>query len=182
MTLHAWFTHQGVDAPVYALIHPEIFKMHFLNVHIMKFGGVAATARMAMKVLDGERRCCCIPAPATMPTNLSRIGTRSCSSAATPSCASLFERACRWCRSCRSAHMRLCLSRMTGGSARSLGLDKLGVERLPLTYSMPLGWTLGSPFNIPFPAQISIEMGVPIDICRDQAARRSRSGHRQALL
>jgi 1-acyl-sn-glycerol-3-phosphate acyltransferase len=47
--------------------------------------------------------------------------------------------------------------------ACELGLDKLGVERLPLTYSMPLGWTLGSPFNIPFPAQISIEMGVPIN-------------------
>ena len=52
MTLHAWFTHQGVDVPVHALIHPDIFKIQYLNVHIMKFGGVAATARMAMKVLE----------------------------------------------------------------------------------------------------------------------------------
>jgi 1-acyl-sn-glycerol-3-phosphate acyltransferase len=164
MTLHAWFTHQGVDVPVHALIHPDIFKIQYLNVHIMKFGGVAATARMAMKVLESGAPLLLYPGAGD--------------DAYKP-----FEDRHKIMLFGRDAFVRLALRMgvpvipvvsigahetlivLDDGRDRAceLGLDKLGVERLPLTYSMPLGWTLGSPFNIPFPAQISIEMGVPIN-------------------
>jgi len=96
MTLHAWYTTRGADSPVHALIHPQIFTIPYLNVHVMKLGGVTASARMALKVLesgvplliypgagDDDLRLRLGPAPDLRPARPTRV----CSTAAGESAA-----------------------------------------------------------------------------------------------
>ena len=47
--------------------------------------------------------------------------------------------------------------------AKTLGLDKFGIERLPVSLALPYGLTLGTTFHIPFPAQIKMAIGEPLD-------------------
>jgi len=165
MTLHAWFTSQGVDAPVHALIHPAIFKVPFLNVHVMKLGGVAANARMAMRVLESGAPLLVYPGagddaykPFTDRHKIMFFGrdafVRLALRMGVPVVPVVSV----------GAHETLIVLDDGRSRALELGLDKLGVERLPLTFSLPGGLAVGSPFNIPFPVQISIELGAPISL------------------
>ncbi len=163
MTLHAWYLAQGVDAPVFALIHPEIFRVPYLNVHAAKIGGVAATARMAVRVLESGAPLLVYPGAGD--------------DAYKP-----FEDRHKIMFFGRDAFIRLALRMgipvvpiVSVGAhetlivlddgrqrARDLGLDRYGVERVPLTFSLPNGLALGAPFNIPFPVRMQLEMGAPI--------------------
>jgi 1-acyl-sn-glycerol-3-phosphate acyltransferase len=52
MTMHAWYLQRGAEPAVFALVQREAFQIPYLNVHVMKLGGIAATARMAVKALE----------------------------------------------------------------------------------------------------------------------------------
>ena len=163
MTLHAWFTTFGADAPVHALIQPQLFTVPYLNVHAMKLGGVAATAKMALKVLESGAPLLLYPGAGD--------------DAYKP-----FEDRHRIMFFGRDAFVRLALRLQVPvvpvvslgahetlivlddgrQRARDLGLAELGVERVPLTWSFPYGLVAGTPFNIPFPVKLRLQMGAPI--------------------
>ena len=46
--------------------------------------------------------------------------------------------------------------------AKALRLDRLGIPRIPIVYSWPLGITVGFHHSLPFPARIDIAFGKPI--------------------
>lgn len=163
MTLHAWCVQHGPDAPMYALMQPEIFTVPYLNVHAMKLGGLAASARTALRVLESGAPLMLYPGAGDDAYKPFRDRHRI-----------LFFG--------RDAFVRLALRLdipilpvVTVGAhetlivfddgrerARELGLDQQGIERLPLTFSFPYGLALGTPFNVPFPVKIDMEMGAPI--------------------
>lgn len=163
MTFHAWCMERGVDAPSYALIQKEVFQLPYLNVHSMKVGGIAATARMAIKAIDSGAPLFIYPGagddaykPYADRHKVSFFGQDA-----------FIRLALRFGLPIMpvisiGAHETLIVIDNGRERARELGLDKLGIERVPLTYSFPHGLALGMPFNLPFPAQITIEMGQPI--------------------
>jgi 1-acyl-sn-glycerol-3-phosphate acyltransferase len=59
--------------------------------------------------------------------------------------------------------------------ARKLRLDRLGIHRIPIVYSWPLGITAGFHHSLPFPARIDIAFGKPIHL---QGFGRSAAGAR----
>jgi 1-acyl-sn-glycerol-3-phosphate acyltransferase len=163
MTLHAWSMRFGVDRAMHALIHPSMFTVPYLNVHLMKLGGVAATARNAMRVLD-------LGLPLLMYPGGGNDAYRP------------WEHRHRIRLEGRDAFVRLALHLrlpvlpivslgahetlivLDDGRerARALGWDKAGVVRVPLTLSFPYGLTLGTPMNLPFPVRIRLRVGAPI--------------------
>lgn len=163
MTLHAWCTQHGPDAPIYALIQPGVFTVPYLNVHAMKLGGLAASARIALRVLESGAPLLIYPGAGDDAYKPFRDRHRV-----------LFFG--------RDAFVRLALRFdipilpivtvgahetfivLDDGRARAkrLCLDQRGIERLPLTFSFPYGLALGTPFNLPFPVKIDMEMGAPI--------------------
>jgi 1-acyl-sn-glycerol-3-phosphate acyltransferase len=173
MTTHAWCLHRGVDAPAYALIHPTVFKAPYMNVHAMKLGGVAATARMAMKVI--ERGAPLFIYPGAGDDAYRRFEDRHTIS---------FHGNDAFVRLALrfgvpivpvisiGAHDTLFVIDDGRERAREWGLAEHGVERVPLTYSLSHGLSLGTHFTVPFPAAIEIEMGEPI-LLGEQGARKA---------
>jgi 1-acyl-sn-glycerol-3-phosphate acyltransferase len=163
MTLHAWCLERGVDAPSYALIHPGIFKCPYLNVHAQKVGGIAATARMAVKAIETRAPLFIYPGggdDAYKPYEdrhlISFYGQDA-----------FIRLALRFGLAIVpvisiGAHETLIVLDNGRARARLWNLDQLGIERLPLTWSFPFGLAVGTPFTVPFPSRIGIEMGEPI--------------------
>lgn len=164
MTAHAWFTQFGVERPVYALIHPAIFTVPYLNVHAMKLGGIAATAGMTMAALGAGAPLLLYPGggdeayrPFSRRNEIMLFG--------------------------RDAFVRIALRHRIpvvpvvtlGGHetlivlddgkriAQALGLDRHGIERIPISITLPFGLTIGAPSNVPFPVKIEIEVCPPVD-------------------
>ena len=163
MTVHAWYVTRGADAPIYALIHPTIFKIPHLNVHIAKMGGVAALARMALKVLDKGFPLLVYPGagddaykPFEDRHKVLFFGNDSFVRLALRLHVPVVPIVSL------GAHESLVVIDNGRERARAWGLDKLGIERLPLTFSSPMGLSLGAPFNIPWPTKIRLRMGAPI--------------------
>ena len=163
MTLHAWYTTRGADSPVHALIHPSIFTMPYLNVHVTKLGGVSASARMARKVLESGTPLLVYPG----------AGDDAYKPYKDRHKIKLFGRDAFIRLALRmnipvvpvvsvGAHETLIVLDDGRERARAMGLDKQGVERVPLTFSFPYGFALGAPLNIPFPVRMQLEMGSPI--------------------
>ncbi len=163
MTLHAWYMAHGAEAPVHALIHPALFKVPYLNVHLAKLGGVAATARMAVKVLERGVPLLIYPGagddaykPYEDRHRILFFGRDAFVRLALRYGAAILPLVSV------GAHETLIVIDDGKQRAADLGLTRFGVERLPLTYSSPAGLSLGALFNIPFPARIQLELGAPI--------------------
>jgi 1-acyl-sn-glycerol-3-phosphate acyltransferase len=177
MTMHAWYMQRGVEAPVFALVHREVFKVPYLNVHIMKLGGIAATARMAVKALESG-------APLALYPGAGNDAYRPFDERHTIS----FFGQDAWIRLALrfglaivpvvavGSHETLIVFDDGRERAQRWGLDALGIERLPLTLSFPHGLCFGLPLNIPLPSRLRLEMGHPIRLLEAGAKRASDAG------
>jgi 1-acyl-sn-glycerol-3-phosphate acyltransferase len=163
MTLRAINLYLGPERPLYALVHPTIFTYPYLNVHAQKLGGIAATARMALRALEAGAPLFIYPGAGD--------------DAYKP-----YERRHRIDFFRRDAFVRLALRFrlpilpvVSVGAHETLvvfddgreraaewGLTAQGIERLPLSWTFPDGLTLGMGYSIPLPARIALEMGPPI--------------------
>jgi 1-acyl-sn-glycerol-3-phosphate acyltransferase len=158
-----YWRHFGVDRPAYALVHPAAFETPHMGNHIRRVGGLPATSRMAEAVLRAGASLFVYPGAghdAYRPwseRHRVRLGEEN-------------------------AYLRLALRHgipivpvvCNGGHetfvclddgedlARALGLDKQGVERLPLTWSVPWGLSLGVHYALPLPTRIDVAFGRPI--------------------
>lgn len=173
MVVHAYWSHWGTARPVYALVHPGIFAMPKMARHIARVGGLAATPRMAQAVLEAGASMLIYPGAgdeAYRPhaeRHLVKLGNR----------AAYLRLAMRYGVPivpvvCHGGHDTLVV--IDDGRARSeaLGLDRIGLERLPLTYSWPHGLAVGSLYSVPFPARIDIAFGEAIRFDGFAAAER----------
>ncbi len=163
MALREWYRQHDVQSPFFALIHPGIFAVPYLNVHAMKVGGIAATAKMAVKVL--ERGAPLLMYPGGGDDAYKPYHRRH---------EILFFGRDAFVRMALKydvpvvpivsigAHETLIVLDDGVERAKLLGLDKLGIDRLPATYSLPYGFSLGTPLNIPFRTHITLEMGEPM--------------------
>jgi len=163
MAVHAFWSHWGVHRPVFALVHPNIFKMPRMAKHIARLGGLAATPRMAQAVMDARAAMLIYPGAgyeAYRPhgeRGLVKLGDRS----------GYVRLAMRYGAPivpvvCHGGHDTLIVLDDGRERAAALGLDKLGMDQLPLTYSWPFGLALGSFYSLPFPARIDVAFGDPI--------------------
>ena len=173
MTVHALWNRLGADHPTYALIHPSIFNIPLISEPLMKVGGVAATARMAHRVLESGASMLVYPGG----------GDEAYRSFAQRNVVDLRG---------RSAYVRLAMRYgipvvpivALGGHntlvvlsdgeriARALGLDRLGVPRIPVIWSLPFGITAGFHHTLPLPVRIDIAFGRPIRLQGFTDARR----------
>lgn len=174
MAAHAYFSARGTAQPVYALVHPSMFKIKPLNQHLMRFGGLAATPRMARRVLEAGCSLLLYPGagdeafrPYTHRHKVELHGRSAYVKLALRYGAAIVPVVSL------GSHETLIVLDDGRERAARLGLDKLGVERLPLTYSWPLGLTLGPHHNIPFPARIDLSFGKPI-VFKDFSAATAR--------
>jgi 1-acyl-sn-glycerol-3-phosphate acyltransferase len=163
MVMHAWNMQRGVEAPVFALVQRQAFKVPYLNVHTMKLGGIAATARMAVKALESGAPLALYPGagndvyrPSEERYNISLFGQDA-----------FIRLALRFGLAVVpvvtvGSHDTLLVFDDGRDRARRWGLNALGLERVPLTLSFPAGLSLGLPLNIPLPVRMGIEMGHPI--------------------
>jgi len=158
-----FWSHCGPERPDYALVHPSVFAYPAMGRHIARVGGLPATPYMAQQVLESGASMLIYPgagAEAYRPhTERHRIklGKR----------AGYVRLAMRNQVPivpvvCLGGHDTLLVIDDGVARAQALGLDKIGVERLPLTYAWPFGLTLGANYNLPFPARIDIMFGRPI--------------------
>lgn len=163
MTLHAWMTLHGVDAPVYGLVHPSIFHIPYLNVHTMKIGGIRAHPRQAMAALDAGGVVLVYPGGGDEAYRsyerrheidlLGRMGFVKLALRYRMPIVPLVA---------VGGHETLIVLDEGERLARWLGWDRRGVPRLPISLSWPWGLTVGFVYNVPFPARIDIEAGEPI--------------------
>lgn len=163
MTAHAYFMKHGVDLPVYALIEPIMFSIPAVGRHLVRWGGLRATARVAMSVLESDSVLFLYPGGGD---DVYRP----------------FSERNKVCLAGKTAFVRLALKYdvpiypivALGGHeslvvlndgkrlAERLGLDKLGIDRVPISLTFPFGITIGTPYNIPTPVKIELCAGMPI--------------------
>ena len=163
MAAHSFWKYCGCERPIYALVHPSIFAMPKMASHIARVGGLAATSRMAQTVLAADASLLIYPGgggEAYRPRSerhLVKLGDQSA-----------YVRLAMRYRApvvpvvCIGGHDTLLVIDDGEERARMLGLDRYGVDRLPLTYSFPAGLSLCPQYNLPFPARIDIAFGAPI--------------------
>jgi 1-acyl-sn-glycerol-3-phosphate acyltransferase len=165
MAAHAFWTHCGPDRAVYALVDPGIFKIKPLDRHIMKVGGLAATPRMAERVLEAGRSILIYPGAGDEAYrsygNRNVIDLRDRSAYIR---LAIRHRAPIVPVVCAGGHETLVVLDDGEALATALGLDRLGVTRLPLTYSWPHGLAYGVHHNLPFPARLDLAIGQPITL------------------
>jgi 1-acyl-sn-glycerol-3-phosphate acyltransferase len=163
MTVHAWNMARGVDAPIYGLTHPRVFDIPYFNVYAMKTGCIRADRRVAMAALERG-------APLHIYPGAGDDAYRT------------FDRRHEIVLGGRVGFVRLALRYglpilpvVTLGAhealivlndgkalARRLGLDRLGVEQVPISLSFPWGLTIGMLPYCPPPVKIEIEVGEAI--------------------
>lgn len=163
MAVHAFWSHWGTRRPVYALVDASIFAMPKMARHIARVGGLAATARMGQAVMKAGASMLIYPGAgdeAYRPhhqRHLVKLGNRSgYVRLAMQHGAAIVPVVCN------GGHDTLVVIDDGRARAESLGLDKLGLDRLPLTYSWPHGLAVGSLYSLPFPRRIDIAFGEPI--------------------
>jgi 1-acyl-sn-glycerol-3-phosphate acyltransferase len=173
MAVYAFWSHWGADRPVYALVHPHIFRMPQMARHIARVGGLAATPRMAQAVMEAGMSMLVYPGagdeayrPYTE-RHLVKLGDRS----------AYVRLAMRYGAAivpvvCHGGHDTLLVLDDGRSRAQALGLDRIGIDRVPLTYSWPYGLALGLLYDLPFPKRIDIAFGDPIRFAGFGAADR----------
>ena len=158
-----FWRHFGVDRPAYALVHPSAFEVPGMGKHIRQVGGLPATSRMAEQVLRSGASLFVYPGgghDAYRPWDQRhrvRLGTQS----------GYLRLALRHGIPivpvvCNGGHETFVCLDDGEERARALGLDKQGVERLPLSWSVPWGLALGVHYTLPLPCQIDVSFGHPI--------------------
>lgn len=163
MAVHGFWSYWGPDRPVYALVHPDIFRLPSMARHIARVGGLAATPRMAHKVLEAKASMLIYPGAgdeAYRPyseRNRVDLGGHS----------AYIRLALRYRAPIvpvvtLGGHDTLIVIDDGRARAQALGLDRVGIERLPLTYAWPVGLALGAYYSVPFPARLDIAFGPPI--------------------
>jgi 1-acyl-sn-glycerol-3-phosphate acyltransferase len=177
MTMHAWFMQRGVEAPMFALVQREAFKIPYVNVHVMKLGGIAATARMAVKALESGAPLALYPGagddvyrPYEERHKISLFDQDACIRLALRFGLAIVPMVTI------GSHETLLVFDDGRERARRWGLDAVGIERLPLTLSFPAGLSFGLPLNIPLPIKMGMEMGYPIRFGESGAKSASDSG------
>lgn len=177
MLMHAWFMERGVEAPLFALVQREAFKIPYLNVHVMKLGGIAATARMAIKAIESGVPLALYPGagddvyrPFEARHKISLFGQDACIRLALRFGLPIVPVVTI------GSHETLLVFDDGRERARRWGLDAAGIERVPLTLSFPAGLSFGLPLNIPLPVKMAIEMGHPIRFGESGAKSASDAG------
>jgi len=163
MAAHAWFMQRGVEAPVFALVHREAFRIPYLNIHVMKLGGIAATAGMAALAVKSGAALALYPGagddvyrPFEQRHTISFFGQDAFIRLALRLGLAIVPVVAI------GSHETLLVFDDGRERAKRWELDALGIERLPLTLSFPSGLSFGFPLNIPLPVRIGLEMGHPI--------------------
>jgi 1-acyl-sn-glycerol-3-phosphate acyltransferase len=168
MTLCLWCRHRSLALPFYGLVHPHVFDIPVLNRFTVKIGGIRAHAKMAMRALAEEAVLLIYPGG----------GDDSYRP---------FWRRNEIVFAGRSGFVRLALKYrvpivpiVTVGAhdtllvlddgrrlAEALGLTKrYGIERVPISLTVPWGLTIGAWWNVPLAAKIQIGVGEPIELAR----------------
>jgi 1-acyl-sn-glycerol-3-phosphate acyltransferase len=165
ITAYLWWRLRGAAAPAYALIHPAVFAVPYLNVHATKMGGVRAHPRTAMEVLDRGAVALVYPGGADdayrtydRRHEIELAGRKGFIKLAMRYRAPIVPVVAA------GAHETFIVLHDGKELARRLRLDRLGIERLPITYSWPFGITVGGTYNIPFPTKIKLSFGEPIEV------------------
>jgi 1-acyl-sn-glycerol-3-phosphate acyltransferase len=165
LTAYLWWKLRGLGAPAYGLIHPSVFAVPYLNVHAAKIGGVRAHPRTATAVL--ERGAVALVYPGGGDDAYRAYSRRHdvvfaerkgfiklamrCGVPIVPVVAA-------------GAHETFVVLHDGKSIAQRLGLDRLGIERVPITYAWPLGLSVGASLHLPFPSKVRISIGEPIDV------------------
>lgn len=165
IALQAWITAHGPDVPMYGLVHPAFFKIPYLNVHIMKIGGIRAHPRQAMEALDAGAVVLVYPGGAdevyrsfARRNEVDLMGRTGFIKLAMKYRCPIIPLVAS------GGHETLIVLHDGEGLARRLRLDRRGLPRLPVSLSLPWGITIGPMYNIPFPARIDVRVGPPIDL------------------
>lgn len=176
MAVHGFWSHWGPEREVYGLVHPSVFRMPSMARHIVRVGGIAATSRNAARVLERGASMLIYPGAgdeAYRPyaeRHRVNLGGRS----------AYIRLALKFGAQivpvvCLGGHDTLIVLDDGRARAAALGLDRLGIERLPLTFAWPFGLSLGPHYHVPFPARIDVHYGPPIRFDGfDAAAARDR--------
>jgi 1-acyl-sn-glycerol-3-phosphate acyltransferase len=163
MTMYLWVRERGLEQPAYGLIDRRVFGIDGVNRHISKCGGIQADPRMAIKALEAGAVVLVYPGgaddafrPFSKRNEIELGGNQA-----------FIKLALRYGVPVipvvtSGAHDTLIVLDDGKEIAKTLGLDKMGIDRLPISLTLPFGLTIGTWFNIPFPAQIRIEIGRPI--------------------
>lgn len=163
MTLCLWIRERGLETPAYGLIAPAVFSLPGVRRHVSKCGGLQAEPRMAFQALESGGVVLLYPGGAEdafrpwSKRNEIELGGNH----------AFVKLALRYRVPIvpvvtAGAHNTLIILDDGKEIAQTLGLDKKGIERLPVSLALPLGLTVGAGFHIPFPARISIAVGEPI--------------------
>jgi len=163
MAAHGFWTRFGAEREVYALVHPEVFRLPKMARHLARVGGLAASARMAAHVLERGASLLIYPGAgdeAYRPhkeANLVKLGGNSAYVRLAISYGAPIVPVV-----CLGGHDTLIVLDDGRERARALGLDELGVERVPLVYAWPFGLSLATGYTLPFPVRMDIDFGPPI--------------------
>ena len=162
MTLYLWIQQRGLDLPAYALIDASVFAMEGVNVHVSKCGGLQAHPRMAKQAIESGGVVLLYPGgasdsyrPYSRRNEIELSGNKGFIKLALQYGVPIVPVV-------TTAHNTLMVLDDGKELAQILGLDKKGVERLPVSISM-LGLSVGINFEIPFPAPFKIAVGMPLE-------------------
>jgi 1-acyl-sn-glycerol-3-phosphate acyltransferase len=162
MTFYLWVRERGLEPPAYSLIEPAMFSIPGVNAHISRCGGLRAHPRMAVQALEDGGLVLVYPGggddafrPYSKRYEIELGGNEA-----------FIKLALRYGVPVvpvvtAGAHDTIIVLDDGKELAKSLGLDKQGIDRLPVSLSL-LGVSVGIGFQIPFPAQISIAFGRPL--------------------
>ena len=160
---HAFWSRFGPERPVYTLSQREAFGSENSREHLVKIGAVAATASVASKVLRSGASMLVYPGggheayrPSTKRNEVDLNGNSAFIKLAIRFGVPIVPVACM------GGHDGLVVLDDGRATAQFLGLDRLGIERLPLTVSFPYGLALGLHHYLPPPMRIDIMCGRPI--------------------
>jgi 1-acyl-sn-glycerol-3-phosphate acyltransferase len=165
MAAHALWSRFGLDRPAFAMITPHVFASKSIGKHLMKVGGVAATSRMARKVLDAGASMLIYPGGGDeayrsfWDRNVVDLRNQS----------AYIRLAIKYRVPivpivCRGGHNTLFVLSDGERITRALKLDTLGITRLPVVLGWPAGVTMGIHHTVPFPARMDLEFGPPINL------------------
>jgi 1-acyl-sn-glycerol-3-phosphate acyltransferase len=175
----------GPERRVYALVHPSIFGLPSMASHILRAGGLPATARAAEMVLRSKASLLIYPGAGREAYRTWHDRHR----VVLGDDASYLRLALHHAVPivpvvCNGGHESFVCLDDGENLAAALGLKDHGVERIPLTWSVPWGLQLGTGYFLPLPVRIDVKVGRPIELRGfTRAARKDRnlleSCHRQ---
>lgn len=162
MTLYLWIRERGPNLPAYALVDGAMFGIKNVDVHLSKCGGLRAHPRMAKQALESGAVVLLYPGgaadsyrPYSRRNQIEFDGNKGFIKLALEYRAPIIPIV-------TTAHNTLMVIDDGRELAQMLGLDKKGVDRLPITISA-LGLSVGVNFELPFAVPFKIAVGMPIE-------------------